>query len=143
MTTTRARIRTTAIAAGAVGVELRSGATRGFTLAGMIVSALAATVLTFGVNRRNALGITPGTTTTPVPSQASGRASGITIAQTWGTAPTIAAGAYFVEWTVGATIGAGIILPLEIECDASDSLLIVNLGAAAWPITGMSFLFNE
>lgn len=143
MASTRARIRTTAIASGAVGVELRAGATRGFTLTGMIVSALAATVLTYGVNRANAIGVTPGTTTTPVASQSSGRASGITIAQSWGTAPTIPASAYLAEWTVGATIGAGIILPLDIQCDASGSLIIVNLGAAAWPVTGMSFLFDE
>lgn len=102
---TRTSSGTTATAAQ----EIIAGANNAFSLKELGITINAATASVFGVGIPAAKGITPGTTSTvQAEDQGNTTAGNTTVAQTWGTGPTVPAN-FIRRVSLPATIGAGII----------------------------------
>lgn len=102
---TRTSSGTTATAAQ----EIIAGSNNAFSMKEIGITINAATASVFGLGQPAAKGITPGTTSTvQAEDQGNTTAGNTTVAQTWGTGPTVPTN-FFRRVSLPATIGAGII----------------------------------
>jgi len=89
------------------------------------------TAQSLGLGRPQALGITPGTTSTFQRDDSSEPACVTTVAASWGTSPT-APSTFHRRWNSAATIGVGIVwtFPRGIIIPVSGSLVVWNITTA-------------
>lgn len=108
------------------------------TTAGVIARVLECSIVqatgaaqSLGLGRPNAVGVTPGTTSTFQRDNSADPACVTTASLTWGTSPT-APTSYHRRWNSAATIGVGIIwtFPRGLIVPVSSSLVIQNITTA-------------
>lgn len=89
------------------------------------------TAQSLGLGRPNALGVTPGTTSTFQRDDSADPACVTTVAASWGTSPT-APTTYHRRWNSAATIGVGVIwtFPAGIVVPVSGALVVFNITTA-------------
>lgn len=111
--------------------EMRSAASDRPRLLELSIIQATGTAQSLGFGRPNAIGVTPGTTTTPQADDPADAASTCTGALTWGTSPT-APTTYMRRWNSAATIGVGVIwtFPRGIVIAVSSSLVVFNITTA-------------
>lgn len=135
---------TTATAAGAAVVDLRTAATARIRLLEFGLFATAATALTVELARSTTIG-TASTSVVPVAGDPADVAS-VTVAGTaWSVAPASTA-VPIRGMTIPPNIGAGVIWTFPVNdliCNVSSSLVVMNRGAAAGPICRGYFVFDE
>lgn len=88
------------------------------------------TAQSIGCGRPAAIGVTPGTTSTPVRDEPGDPVSVSTMALSWGTSPT-APTVYQRRWNSAATIGVGVIwtFPRGFGIAVSSSVVLFNITA--------------
>lgn len=138
---------TVAAAAAAPYAEIRTGANNPIVIYEMGFFINAATASSIQVVRPAAIGVTPAGTTVPVPVDDSvGAASTVTIATTWGTAPTISTNVPLRKGATPATLGTGIVWTWPVQglhVPKASSLVIWNYGAAGGSVLNMYVTFME
>lgn len=126
--------------------EFRTGANNPALIYEMGFACNAATASSIGIYRPAAIGVTPGTTTVPVPVDSDYPAATAIIANTWGTAPTISTNVSFRRSTLAAAIGAGVVWtwpvqPLRIP--KASSLVIWNFGGSTASVLNAYISYME
>lgn len=101
-------IRTTVTTIAAAAAEFRSASGNIVKLRELGITLGAATASTYGFGRPAAIGVTPTSPITVLPTNPSETAGTATTAIAWGTGPTVPAN-FFKRIALPATIGAGII----------------------------------
>jgi uncharacterized protein (DUF1499 family) len=124
-------LRTSNVTINNANVELRT--TAGVIARVLEVSLIQATgtASSFGLGRPNAIGVTPGTTSTFQRDNSADPACVTTASLTWGTSPTAPTN-YHRRWNSAATIGVGIIwtFPRALVVPVSSSLVVFNITAS-------------
>lgn len=126
--------------------EFRTGANYPALIYEMGFTCNAATASSIGIYRPAAIGITPGTTTIPVPVDSDYTTASTTVANTWGTAPTISTNVSFRRATLAAAIGAGVVWTWPVEplrIPKSSSLVIWNFGGATGSVLNAYITYME
>jgi len=90
-----------------------------------------ATAQSLGLGRPQAIGVTPGTTSTFQRENSGDPVCVTTTALTWGTSPTVPL-VFFRRWNSAATAGVGIIwtFPRGLNIPVSSSLVVWNITTA-------------
>lgn len=137
---------TTAAATVAPYAEIRTGANNPITIYEMGWFINAATASAVGIYRPTAIGVTPGTTVIPVPVDDTGATSTVTIANTWGTAPTIGANVSLRRGSTPATLGAGVVWTWPVQplhVPKASSLVIWNFSGTTASVLNFYVTYNE
>lgn len=123
-------------------VELRTTAAVKARILELAIVGATATAQSLGFGRPNAIGVTPGTTSTFQRDDSADPACVTTVAATWGTSPT-APTTYLRRWNGAATIGVGIVwtFPRGIIVPVSASVVVFNITAAV--ASDINFAIDE
>ena len=124
-------IRSTNFTSTQASVELRTTASVKARLLECSIVQATATAQSLGLGRPNALGVTPGTTSTFQRDDSADPACVTTVAASWGTSPT-APTTYHRRWNSAATIGVGVVwtFPRGIVVPVSGALVVQNISTA-------------
>ena len=106
-------INTTVTTTAAAAAELRAASGTPIRLRELGLTLAVATASTYGIGRPAAIGITPTSPKTVLPSNPSDPAGTATTAVAWGTGPTVPA-EFLRRITLPATVGAGVIWTWEL-----------------------------
>lgn len=89
-----------------------------------------ATASSYGWGRPAAIGVTPGTTSTPIRDEVADPAATATMALSWATAPT-APSVFARRWNSAATVGVGVVFtfPRGFMIAVSASFVVHNVTA--------------
>lgn len=112
-------------------LEIRTTAAVRATLLEISIIQATGTAQSLGLGRPQALGVTPGTTSTFQRDEPGAPACVTTTALTWATSPTVPL-VFFRRWNGSATIGVGIIwtFPRGLVIPVSASLVVWNITTA-------------
>lgn len=124
-------VRTTNLTITQASLEVRTtAAVRASTLEMSIIQATA-TAQSLGLGRPQAIGVTPGGTSTPVRDEPGSPVCVTSTALSWGTSPTVPL-VFTRRWNSAATIGVGIIwtFPRGFIIPVSSSIVVWNITAA-------------
>lgn len=124
-------VRTSNLTITQASAELRTTAAVAANVLEVSVIQATATAQSLGLGRPAALGITPGTTSTPVRDNGGLPVCVSTMALSWGTSPT-APTVFHRRWNSAATIGVGMIwtFPRGFLIPVSGSIVLWNITAA-------------
>jgi hypothetical protein len=140
--------RTGTPAAGANAFDIAAGAVHGAEIAELWLSNSAATAAVVGLIRTTAIGTrtspTAMTNQTTENAPASSGTPELTVASAWSVAATLAT-LYLRRASIPAVIGGGFVwtFPEGLLVPISGSVMLVNLGAAAWPAMDATIVWDE
>jgi hypothetical protein len=124
-------VRTSNLTITQASLEIRTTAAVRATLLEISIIQATGTAQSLGLGRPQALGVTPGTTSTFQRDEPGAPACVTTTALTWGTSPTVPL-VFLRRWNSAATIGVGIIwtFPRGLIIPVSGSMVVWNITAA-------------
>lgn len=124
-------VRTSNLTINQASLEIRTTSAVAPRILELSVIQATGTAMSIGVGRPNAIGVTPGTTSTFQRDNPGDPACVTTTALSWGTSPT-APTIYLRRWNGAASIGVGIIwtFPRGLVIPVSSSLVVFNITAA-------------
>lgn len=124
-------VRTSNFTSAQASAEMRSGSGLRPRLLELGLIQATATAQSLGLGIPAAIGLTPGTTSAPVPDDPGDPPSTLTNALTWATSPTSPT-VFKRRWNSAATVGVGIIwtFPRGLVIAVSSSLVVFNITTA-------------
>lgn len=133
-------VRTSNLTITQSSLELRTTAAVKIRVVEVSLVQVTGTAQSLGFGRPAAIGVTPGTTSTPVRDEPGDPVSVSTMALTWGTSPT-APSVYARRWNSAATIGVGVIwtFPRGFGVAVSSSCVVFNITTALACDAGIAF----
>lgn len=135
-------IRTSNLTITQASAELRTTAAVVARVLELSLIQATATAQSLGLGRPQALGVTPGTTTTFVRENSADPACVTTVSASWATSPTVPL-TFLRRWNSAATIGVGIVwtFPRGLVVPVSSSLVVWNITAAV--ATDLNLVIDE
>ena len=124
-------VRTTNLTITQACLEIRTTAAVRATILELSIIQLTATAQSLGFGRPQAIGITPGGTSTPIRDEPGGPVCVTTTALSWATSPTVPL-VFARRWNSAATAGVGIIwtFPRGFIVPVSSSVVVWNITTA-------------
>lgn len=124
-------VRTTNLTITQASLEIRTTAAVRATILALSIVQATATAQSLGFGRPQAIGVTPGGTSTPIRDEAGAPACVTTTALSWGTSPTVPL-VFARRWNSAATIGVGVIWTFlrGFSIPVSSSAVVWNITTA-------------
>lgn len=124
-------VRTSNLTITQASAELRTTASVRATILEASIIQATGTAQSLGLGRPQAIGVTPGTTSTPIRDEPGAPVCVSTMALTWGTSPTVPL-VFARRWNSAATIGVGVIFtwPRGFPIAVSSSIVLWNITTA-------------
>lgn len=124
-------VRTTNLTITQASLEVRTTAAVRATILEISIIQSTATAQSLGFGRPQAIGVTPGGTSTPIRDEPGAPVCVTTTALSWATSPTVPL-VFARRWNSAATIGVGIIwtFPRGFVVPVSSSVVVWNITAA-------------
>ena len=124
-------VRTTNLTITQACLEIRTTAAVRATVLELSIIQATATAQSLGFGRPQAIGVTPGGTSTPIRDEPGSPVCVTTTALSWGTSPTVPL-VFARRWNGAATIGVGIVwtFPRGFVVPVSSSVVVWNITAS-------------
>lgn len=124
-------VRTTNLTITQACLEIRTTAAVRATILELSIVQATGTAQSLGFGRPQAIGVTPGGTSTPIRDEPGSPVCVTTTALSWGTSPTVPL-VFARRWNSAATIGVGVIwtFPRGFVIPVSSSAVVWNITAA-------------
>lgn len=124
-------VRTTNLTITQASLEIRTTSAVRATIFALSIVQATGTAQSLGFGRPQAIGVTPGGTSTPIRDEVGAPACVTTTALSWGTSPTVPL-VFARRWNSAATIGVGVIWTFlrGFSIPVSSSAVVWNITAA-------------